>query len=497
MIRNLRSKPFYLLLLPIFFLLHTVQENIDLIGFNSVISFFGIYCLTTAFTYGISFLFFRDYKKASIITILWMSFFFFFSAFHEFLKDHSPVKLFTRYSFVLPFSVLVLVLLFIYIKKTTKRFERFSILLNLLFIIYIVLDASILIWKVNNPKRQNISVDEFPQLQQASICDTCAKPDIYFLLFDEYAGSESLHEQFKFSNSLDSFLTQTGFRIQPASRANYNFTPFSMSSILNMAYLSNFNPKSATANDYVGCNYLIKNNRVTEFLKRSGYEIINYSVFDVQDKPALVQQFFLPQAKKVISERTFFNRINADIGWNLFVRFNVPINPKRPAFRHTQNNSFFIDLTRQTSKESSSAPRFVYAHLYLPHPPFFFDKNGKLRDPKLLGEKDYFNPVSYLGYLQYTNGIIKDLVKTIMQNNPKAVIILMSDHGYRLKTTDPNRKYHFNNLNAVYFPDKDYGQLYSDISGCNQFRVVFNTLFNQNFPLLKDSAILMRDKVNR
>jgi hypothetical protein len=36
--------------------------------------------------------------------------------------------------------------------------------------------------------------------------------------------------------------------------------------------------------------------------------------------------------------------------------------------------------------------------------------------------------------------------------------------------------------------------LYDSISGVNQFRVVFNKLFHQHLPLLKDSSTYLKDK---
>jgi len=390
----------------------------------------------------------------------------------------------------------MLILFFIYIKKTNKRFQRFSLLLNTLFVIYILLDISLLIWKSATPRKYNLSVSAFPQYENATICDTCAKPDIYFLLFDGYAGSKSLKGKYDFDNSIDDYLIKKGFQIQTDSRSNYNFTGFSMSSILNMSYIKDFkNPNAATANDYVGCNYLIRNNRVTAFLERNGYDILNYSIFDLKNKPALVQQYFLPQTKKIITERTFFNRINADIGWHLYRRLNLPINPKKHFLNHITNNTFFFSLLKQTTSQKSKTPRFVYAHFLLPHSPFFFDKSGKRRDHKIIfKEDDYNTPSSYLEYVDYTNSILKDLVNIILTNNPNAVIILMGDHGYRLPTNESNPIHHFNNLNAVYYPDKDYKQLYNSISGCNQYRVIFNKLFNLNFSLLKDSSIFIKDK---
>ena len=54
----------------------------------------------------------------------------------------------------------------------------------------------------------------------------------------------------------------------------------------------------------------------------------------------------------------------------------------------------------------------------------------------------------------------------------------------------------FSNLNAFYFPNKDYSRLYDSISPVNTFRVVLNTYFNAQLPLLKDSSIIVTEQKN-
>ncbi|MFL5745933.1 MAG: hypothetical protein ACJ751_14770, partial [Niastella sp.] len=104
-------------------------------------------------------------------------------------------------------------------------------------------------------------------------------------------------------------------------------------------------------------------------------------------------------------------------------------------------------------------------------------------------------PISaYLEYVTYANSRIREMITAIQQQNPSAVIILMGDHGNRDSTKEVFPVRYFQNLNAVYYPDNDYKGLYDSISGVNQFRVVFNKLFKQNRPLLKDSSIYLKDK---
>ena len=132
----------------------------------------------------------------------------------------------------------------------------------------------------------------------------------------------------------------------------------------------------------------------------------------------------------------------------------------------------------------------------MPHSPFYFDKDFQLRDQKVLvAEKKKINIESYKGYLPYTNSKIKELVDTLEKNtNRSAVIILMGDHGFRVELPNVSHIHQFKNLNAVFFPDKDYRLLTDSITGINQFRAIFNTLFNQQLPLLGDSSVFLKDQ---
>ena len=71
--------------------------------------------------------------------------------------------------------------------------------------------------------------------------------------------------------------------------------------------------------------------------------------------------------------------------------------------------------------------------------------------------------------------------------------MLLSDHGYRSRKIKTDTKYDFANLNAIYLPDKNYHLFDAAITNVNQFRVFFNTWFDQHLPLLKDSTINVLD----
>lgn len=491
----LKRYPLYLFLLPMFFVLHGFVENLGFIDAKEAALLLASYLFMASSIALFSFLFFRNWNRAALITTLWMCFFFFFGAIHEFLKAQAPFHFLTRYSFLLSSALVMLIVLFIYFKKTQKPFQRFSVYLNLLLIIYILVDLGTGVWKTVRPNSTQLSVYEFARENQYKRCDTCAKPDIYFLLFDEYSSPGSLKDQYQFHNPVDSFLRSRGFSFQNNSRSNYNFTAFSMSSILNMAYIKGIqNVKAVNAEDYANCNLLIRDNEVIQFLDLQGYEIQNYSVFDLAGNPAMVDQSFLPLKTKLISDRTLFARLNKDIGWLLMTRWPFKLLESNHFRRHRINNELFFEKVSAASATKSKKPRFVYAHFYMPHAPFFYDKQGRLKDESTVYNQ-YINPTveAYLEYIPHTNQQLYALVDTIQKNNPAAVIVIMSDHGYR-ERDGRNFPQFFRNLNAVYYPDKNYTGLYDSISAVNQFRVVLNKFYPGTFPLLKDSTIFLIDK---
>ncbi|MCX6190573.1 MAG: hypothetical protein NTW54_13450, partial [Bacteroidetes bacterium] len=50
----------------------------------------------------------------------------------------------------------------------------------------------------------------------------------------------------------------------------------------------------------------------------------------------------------------------------------------------------------------------------------------------------------------------------------------------------------FRNLNAYYFPDKNYELLNDSLQNINTFRVVFNKYFQQKLPLLHNFKVNMQ-----
>jgi hypothetical protein len=146
-----------------------------------------------------------------------------------------------------------------------------------------------------------------------------------------------------------------------------------------------------------------------------------------------------------------------------------------------------------------SGPRFVFAHITAPHPPFVFGKNGESVEFGLCSGFDNSSKVKrsdyLLGYPQQAAFITASLEDTIdellSKSDTPPVIIVQGDHGSGmlldiLSASNSCLRERTSILNAYYLPGYDQKDLYNSITPVNSFRVVLNDYFNTNLPLLED-----------
>jgi len=488
------QSPLFLLLLPVFFVFHGFVENYTFIRFSECLPLFGIYTGSAVIVFFVAWLFLKNKTRAALFAAFIMAFYLFFGALHDFLRKNNIFL--HRYSLLLPVFAATTVLLFFYLKKRPVS-PRLPLFLNVLLLLYLLTDGGSLLWKALRTGPAPMADYSFAGAPIVR-CDSCPRPDIYYILFDDYSGNKTLKEIYHYDNSgFDSFLVKEGFRVQKNSFSNYCFTWYSMASILNYAYLDNLRDMDINPDDYKAILEAISKNRVVNFLYSQGYAVINYSPFDLPEQPSLREVSLLPAKTRLITNRTLLNYINRDLQFWMDKHLNdSTILAGNRISEFDRQNAAVLAETKEESSKKADHPRFIYAHLFLPHPPFLYDSLLRRRPHEEVAiHNSEDQPAYYLSYLPYTNACAKDLISTIKRNtNGKAVIIFMSDHGFRYSPSGGIPSWAYNNQNAVYFPDGDYRLLYDSISGVNQFRVVFNKLFRQNLPLLKDSTLFLRNK---
>lgn len=478
----------FLLLLPLFFVLHGYVTHFGFVPETDALLLFGLYALSAMIITGISWLIFRNLAKAALFATAIMILHLFFGSIHDFLKSVMPGAFITRYAFIIPLLLILLSLFFIYLKRSKSNFQKFTFYLNTLLIIFLVIDIGSLIMKIAARKETTGLPEGFTH------CTDCPKPDIYFILADEYAGPTALDSVFGFNDSV--FIKQLGelgFTTAHASTSNYNYTPFALASILDMEYLKlSGTGRGKTELSY--CYRKIRDNRTLQFLESQGYAFYNYSVFDFKGQPARTRETFLPAKTRLITAQTFLSRFDRDIRFNLVTKLKSKSNLRIITYANLKNNNHIIELTKEIAAKKTTHPKFIYSHLMMPHYPYYFDSAGKEQPFETLVEGNQVNQKAYISYLQYTNKKLLDLISHVKKTsaNPP-LIILMSDHGFRHFITPVKEEYYFQNLLSVHYPPGLKTPRIDSLSGVNVFRTIFNSVFKQQQPLLKDSTIYLAD----
>ena len=103
-------------------------------------------------------------------------------------------------------------------------------------------------------------------------CIDCPKPDIYLLLADGYPGNSSVKDLLGYDNSgFETQLKNRGFHIVDSSRSNYNFTAFSVASLLSMNYLPGIKGSHHDKQDLEICKDEMRQSPLLSFLQNDGY----------------------------------------------------------------------------------------------------------------------------------------------------------------------------------------------------------------------------------
>jgi hypothetical protein len=130
----------------------------------------------------------------------------------------------------------------------------------------------------------------------------------------------------------------------------------------------------------------------------------------------------------------------------------------------------------------------------MPHYPYYYDKDGKERPFEELVEGKQIDQAAYIGYLQYSNGRLLELIDHIRSHSQAPpIIILMGDHGFRHFTAPVEHRYYFLNHTSVYLPTQDYPAFRDSLGTVNFFRAMLNTQFGQHLEYLKDSTSYLQD----
>src|SRR5205814_622806 len=126
--------PFFLVLLPVYFVFHGFTNNYDLVPAPDALNLAAIYIGASILVFLLLFLFYHHGRRAALVAFFVASINFFFGTVHDFLKKIFPGSFIIKYSFLLPLIFILLLTFLVLAKKRKWSLIKPTLYLNLLLI---------------------------------------------------------------------------------------------------------------------------------------------------------------------------------------------------------------------------------------------------------------------------------------------------------------------------------------------------------------------------
>jgi hypothetical protein len=326
---------------------------------------------------------------------------------------------------------------------------------------------------VGRQDRQRLRAGEFTEPSPAAV-----KPDIYCIFLDEFASLESARTLFGHDHSpFASRLRRSGFFIAEKSRSRHLETPAAIASVLNMENVP----------DQGNATILVQRNKAARFLSENGYAIYDFPYLDLAAQDLAQEHFTLPLADRSI----FFDDFTKAL-FDMSALYALSRNwqmDEGQYLSYVRRQVLYV-FEHMPAVARRPGPKFVLVHLYSPHVPFVFNRDGGAVPPE--HSLDYSQRKYYLEQYLYISRRVAGMAEAILKESASPpIILILSDHGYRGSFRKPllhvvplaeKRKVFL----AMHLPGYPSSQLDPALAPVNLFRMIFNHYFGQHLSLLSD-----------
>ena len=450
---------------------------------------------------------FKDVKKAGLFLLFLITTFFFYDNIFDFLvpyRDWPPLRHLNQFLAITIIIIFLLSFILIRRSKINLILVKFLNIVGIYLLLFNLIEISIykiikrgvfknihqLVEHENNVKKQVL----FEQ-------NTNSARDIYFIILDGYPSSKVLMEFYHYNNKYFTDLIKSkGFFVAENSKTNYAATFLSLASSLNMMYLNHLEEGIENIDNFKDRKVpyeMIKNNRLVSYLKTYGYKYVHFkSTWGATNHNPNADIYLSGPNSLLLSE--FNSEFNMVILKSTLLREWL----KKNNYFNLYSDQILFNLDKISDLNDIQGPKFIFAHIMSPHPPYVFDEFGK--SPKVVDMNFFGNEWNrkdaFIDQLKFVNKKIISAVNEILINSEiEPIIIIQADHGTcstcdssnesavnKYELSEETLRERLNILNAMYLPEGGSKLLYDEISPVNTFRCILNFYFKEDFKLLED-----------
>ncbi|HEV8697784.1 MAG TPA: hypothetical protein VGQ89_08835 [Candidatus Limnocylindrales bacterium] len=444
--------------------------------------------LAAAALTGVLALIFRDVRKGAIVATATVVAFFGFGHVAEFLAGLGLSD-----TAQLGGWAVVVVATSIFAARAKSNVPQATAGLNVVAAILVVIAAAnILPYEISRAGREPISHAP-PVLART---DAAPGRDIYFLIFDRYGSADALERRFDITdNDLYDWLRERGFQVPANSHANYRATDFSLAATLNMQYLDNLTREvGPDSDDRTAAQEMLREHEVGRFLKAEGYRYYQIASWYGPSRSIAIADENLvygvsSEFESVLNDTTILPAIDRIRG----------VVSAEPTFRDRHREGVLFGFRQLRRVATAPGPKFVFAHILLPHDPYVFKADGSLLSEA--EAKAAPEPQLYADHLAFANSQIKQIVGYLLAGpeETRPIVILEGDEGPLMcqsvdcvRNTPEYLRIRLGNLVAMYLPGVDE-KLPDTFTSVNTFRVVLREYFGADLEPLPDRSFTWPD----
>jgi hypothetical protein len=474
----LKNNSIYIFLFSIYPILFLYYQNISEVTFREILPPMALAVVFTVILWFFLKLIYQSKeKRALVIFIILLTVFYFKFIYDLIIEIIGPFsKPFSHLSSIILICGF-LVFLFYRIRKSKHLFFNVGKILNIIMLVLLAWNiGGILIYHIHNVKIRNARF----YLKKTGFLKpspTSLKPDIYCFFVYEFASLETIADLFHYDNSeFAERLQAAGFFIAQKSRGLYEWTPEAIAAVLNMEKV----PEKTDP------GILVKQNKVTRFLKEQGYEIYDFPYGGLTALSDSAKHFFYSQERSSIFFNDFYKTL---IEMSVFYSWVQSWQNDEDKYSLFFRKRILYVFEQMPAIVKMAGPKFVLVHLFSPHAPFVFNKDGGVVAPE--HSIDYSDRKYYLEQYLYISRRLAETAEMILKESATPpIIVALSDHGYRgsfrkpllhIVSNSEKRKIFL----SLYLPGYPYAQLGATLSPLNVFRIILNHYFGQGLPEVK------------
>ncbi|MEM4655045.1 MAG: hypothetical protein QXL34_06125 [Thermosphaera sp.] len=438
----------YPFLFAVYPVLSIFVNNLTQVKFSDILGVAILLLVGSAFILLLLQLVFRDFEKSGIFLSLFLLLFFSYGHVYR-VVEHAIVQqeyLLIIYAFLFIGSFFIVHKL----NRGKKYISSFLAVFAAVLMTILFFGLAFNFFKLANIERVYLGDKE------AQLLNVKSRPDIYYIILDEYAGLNQIKNVYHYDNSeFANHLIKKGFFIAKESKTKVPSTGYSLATSLNMEY------PEEKASPY----YMIHKNKVARVLRALGYKYIHFG------------SWWLGTSRSEFADKNInlaiFNEVVTTLLSNSLFRSWVF---SGTLARQDIVLNTFAQLAEIPTMDWEE-PKFIFAHIICPHEPFVFGRNGE--EIPFKDRTNWKDKSIYLGQYIFITRKVKTLVDKILSKLKRpSVIVIQSDHGVRkFKGADEI-------FNAYYLPYGGNKLLWNSIDPVDTFRVVFNYYFGARYKYL-------------